>query len=185
MSTASKSKKELVKQFLDETPADFEYFVQHSMDFSIQLSSLLKKYGKSQKELARELGKEESEISKWLSGNHNFTLKSIAKIESALDQQLIFTRSEIIEKFLPFLFRNWKSTYYQKDNLDSLITHYTFSENEIDSSSFGISSNANYELTSTNTDTVKISLANKKQCETQSVVNNSYSETQFINNKAA
>src|ERR1035437_3078649 len=123
--TVKNSKSEQVKKFLEETPKDIDYLVQHSMDFSIQIISLLKKKGKSQKDLADILEKEESEISKWLSGNHNFTLKSIAKIESALDQQLIFTREEIIERFLPFLFRNWKSTYFEKDNIDSLMTYYT------------------------------------------------------------
>ena len=35
-----------------------------------------------QKGLAEKLGKSEAEISKWLSGTHNFTLRSIAKIEA-------------------------------------------------------------------------------------------------------
>jgi transcriptional regulator with XRE-family HTH domain len=39
--------------------------------------------------LAQKLGKTESEVSKWLSGTHNLTLKSIAKIEIALDANLL------------------------------------------------------------------------------------------------
>lgn len=42
-----------------------------------------------QKQLAEKLGKRESEISKWLSGFHNFTLKSLIKLEEALDCDLI------------------------------------------------------------------------------------------------
>lgn len=122
------SAKEAVKNFLQETPKEFDYFIQHSMDFSIQLSNLLKTSKISQKEFAAILSKEESEVSKWMSGNHNFTLKSISKIEAALDQQLIFTRKEIIERFLPFIFRNWKSTYIGNSSINSLITYYTVLE---------------------------------------------------------
>lgn len=39
----------------------------------------------TQKDLANLLGKKESEISKWMTGTHNFTLRSIAKIEKALN----------------------------------------------------------------------------------------------------
>lgn len=43
----------------------------------------------NQKVLADKLGKKESEISKWLTGNHNFTIKSIAKIEAAIGKDLV------------------------------------------------------------------------------------------------
>ena len=39
--------------------------------------------------MAEELGKSEAEISKWLSGNHNFTLRSISKIETVLNDIII------------------------------------------------------------------------------------------------
>ena len=143
----AKSKKDLVDQFLADTPKDLEYFVQHTMDFSVQLSSFLSKNKMSQRELSVLLGKEESEISKWLSGNHNFTFRSISKIEAALERQLLFTREEIIERFLPFLFRNWKSTYFEKDKIDSLITHYTLSEDIENSFPLGLNPNANFEMT--------------------------------------
>jgi transcriptional regulator with XRE-family HTH domain len=39
----------------------------------------------TQKDLADLLGKKESEISKWMTGTHNFTIRSIAKIERALN----------------------------------------------------------------------------------------------------
>jgi hypothetical protein len=37
------------------------------------------------------LNKNESEVSKWLTGTHNFTLRSISKIESALGEKIITT----------------------------------------------------------------------------------------------
>jgi transcriptional regulator with XRE-family HTH domain len=42
-----------------------------------------------QKELAKALGKNESEISKWMSGSHNFTLKTVARIEEILGDKLL------------------------------------------------------------------------------------------------
>lgn len=39
--------------------------------------------------LAEMLGKDKSEISKWLTGQHNFTTKTIVKIEAALAEEII------------------------------------------------------------------------------------------------
>lgn len=93
------TKAELVDKFLSETPKEFEYFVQHSMEISVRIIELLDKHNLTQREIASKLGKSESEISKWLSGNHNLTLKSISKLESVFNEQIIFTEKEVSEKF--------------------------------------------------------------------------------------
>lgn len=64
-------------------------FVDKSEDISEFIFELLKIKGITQKELAKQLGKNESEISKWLAGSHNFTLKSICKLEVALGAEII------------------------------------------------------------------------------------------------
>ena len=43
----------------------------------------------TQKDFARLLNKRDSEISKWLTGRHNFTTQTIARIETALGSKLI------------------------------------------------------------------------------------------------
>jgi len=43
----------------------------------------------SHKDLARLLGKTETEVSRWLSGTHNMTMATIAKISAALDTDII------------------------------------------------------------------------------------------------
>ena len=91
-----KNKEEIVDQFLDSSSKETEYFVQHTLDIAYQVSSLLKSNKLSQNELSKLLGKEKSEISKWLSGNHNLTLKSISKLEAVLKKQIIFTREELL-----------------------------------------------------------------------------------------
>jgi len=94
--TKVKSKKEIVDEFLASTPKDLEYFVDHTMGIAYQVSNLLKSKNMTKDDLSKILGKDKSEISKWLSGNHNLTLKTISKLEAALGKQLIFTRDEEI-----------------------------------------------------------------------------------------
>lgn len=59
-----------------------------SIDIVTQINEYMKPE-MSQRELAQKLGKKESEISKWLSGSHNFTLKTIAKIEEVFGKKII------------------------------------------------------------------------------------------------
>lgn len=66
-----------------------DIFVDYTFDLSNRMQFLLERNSMDQKDLARELGKSESEISKWLSGSHNFTLKTIAKIEDVLGDKLL------------------------------------------------------------------------------------------------
>lgn len=45
---------------------------------------ILEEKGLKQKDLANMLGKNESEISKWMRGTHNFTIETISSIENVL-----------------------------------------------------------------------------------------------------
>lgn len=56
---------------------------------------LLRKKGWKQKDLAKKLGKNESEISKWLDGFHNFKLETLAKIQLALEADVLLTGKQI------------------------------------------------------------------------------------------
>lgn len=56
---------------------------------------LLRKKGWKQKDLAKKLGKSESEISKWLDGFHNFKLETLAKIQLALEADILLTGKQI------------------------------------------------------------------------------------------
>ena len=54
-----------------------------------RLDAVLKTKGITQHELASRLGKRDSEVSKWLTGRHNFTTSTIARIEQAIGAKLI------------------------------------------------------------------------------------------------
>lgn len=70
-------------------PKDIKIFISLSFSIVDRIHFILEEQGKSQKELAELLGKKESEISRWMRGNHNFTLETIAKIQAALDKIVI------------------------------------------------------------------------------------------------
>lgn len=50
---------------------------------------ILREKNISQKQLARKMGRTEAEVSRWLEGTHNFTLRTIAKISDAFGIKLL------------------------------------------------------------------------------------------------
>jgi len=87
-------------------------YVDHSFDIVNRIYYLLEKQGKTQRDLANLMGKKESEISKWMQGTHNFTLKSLSKIESVLGEKLIVApmQDEVLvkEEVLEFYNKNFE-----------------------------------------------------------------------------
>lgn len=72
---------------------------QATIDFSFEIVDkihhILESKGMSQKDLAVLLGKNESEISKWMRGTHNFTISTIIKIEHALDCKILSIQKDL------------------------------------------------------------------------------------------
>jgi transcriptional regulator with XRE-family HTH domain len=54
-----------------------------------KIDAIIKKKGMTQKEFAKKMNKTEVEVSRWLSGTHNFTLKTIAKITAVLGESIV------------------------------------------------------------------------------------------------
>jgi len=79
----------ILQQVLDQTPEDVDIFVRLYADLVIRINHLIKQKGYNQKLLAEKLGKRPSEIHKWLNGDHNFTLRSIAKLQAELGEVLL------------------------------------------------------------------------------------------------
>lgn len=78
-----------VDRLLKNTPKDVEIFVDLYADLVVRINQLLREKGSSKKELAEKLKKKPSEISKWLGGEHNFTLRSLAKLSAELGEPLL------------------------------------------------------------------------------------------------
>jgi ribosome-binding protein aMBF1 (putative translation factor) len=79
----------VIQQALNNIPQRNFTTVERSMLIASRIDDVLTAKRWTQKLLADKMQKRPSEISKWLSGNHNFTLETIAQIESYLGIQLL------------------------------------------------------------------------------------------------
>ncbi len=79
----------LFRQCLAAVPEEQKVEFELSFGIAERISEVLKEKDLTQKDFAHKLNKRESEISKWLTGRHNFTLQTIARIETALGCKLI------------------------------------------------------------------------------------------------
>ena len=71
----------LFRDCLAAIPAEQKAGFDLSFGIAERISEILKAKGLTQKDFARLLNKRDSEISKWLTGRHNFTTQTIARIE--------------------------------------------------------------------------------------------------------
>lgn len=74
---------------LAKIPDNIERQVNLSMLISDKIASILKDRGMTQKDFAKGIGRSEAEISRWLGGTHNFTLSTLSKISSYLNEDII------------------------------------------------------------------------------------------------
>lgn len=63
--------------------------IEMSVAIANRIYEILEARGMTQKDLARKLGKSETEVSRWLSGTHNLTMATICKISAALDAEVV------------------------------------------------------------------------------------------------
>lgn len=85
---------------LKATPQESVIFIEKSLALINHIFNILEKKEIKQKDLATLLGKSEAEISKWLCGSHNFTLRTISKIESVLGEIIIDIPKKTREEFI-------------------------------------------------------------------------------------
>lgn len=79
----------LFDECLAQVQNDVRMEVEMSFALADKIDAVLKEKNISQKELAKLMGKTEAEVSRWLGGTHNFTLRTIAKISNALGCNLV------------------------------------------------------------------------------------------------
>jgi len=84
----------VAKRIQDETPEEVRIFVRQYTDIVLRINEIMQAKGYSQKDLAERMKKKPSEINKWLKGNHNLTLKTLAKLEAELGEPIIITASQ-------------------------------------------------------------------------------------------
>ena len=77
------------KEAVSAVSPEIKKEVGYSFDIAARIRSILVKKGLSQAEFARMIGKKEAEISRWMSGTHNFTIRTISVIETVLGETVI------------------------------------------------------------------------------------------------
>lgn len=100
-------------------PDDVKIFIDKSFATTEQIDIILKKKGLTQKNLAGLLGKSESEISKWMSGGHNFTYHTIAKIESVLGESISICPKDVKVEYNILIFSPDQSTIVHQVNKEN------------------------------------------------------------------
>ena len=85
MKRAKISLRELLSDISPEERAEARL----SFQISNRLDFLMKEKGLSKKQLADAIGKRPSEITRWLSGEHDFTISTLAMLSSFFGQPII------------------------------------------------------------------------------------------------
>jgi len=92
-------KNNIISNWLDNNGnQEIDRLVKRNLAISNKVRQILDERNLSDKDFAEILKKTPSEISKWLSGSHNLTQKSIIKMEIALGVQLIYV--EQVHKYV-------------------------------------------------------------------------------------
>lgn len=79
----------VAQRILDATPLETKIFVKKYAEIVSRIHDILVEKGWTQRELAENMGKNPSELSRWLTGEHNLTLRSLAKLEAELGEEII------------------------------------------------------------------------------------------------
>ena len=85
----------LAKDIMASTPPVVIRRIETRMLVAKMLHDYLGIRGISQQDLAGKMGKQPSEVSKWLSGNHNFTIDTLSDIGFYLDTDFLIRRDEM------------------------------------------------------------------------------------------
>ncbi|HLS12759.1 MAG TPA: helix-turn-helix transcriptional regulator [Flavobacteriaceae bacterium] len=96
-----KTKGNMISQWLDENKnLEIDGFIEKNLAITEKIRLTMEDKGWKSQDLAKAMGKNASEISKWLSGMHNLTLKSIIKLEIALGVDLIQVKTDTEFKYV-------------------------------------------------------------------------------------
>jgi transcriptional regulator with XRE-family HTH domain len=70
-------------------PESIEKETTLSFEISDRIDELMHERGLTRKQLADELGRRPSEITKWLSGQHNFTISTLSMLSSYFGKPIV------------------------------------------------------------------------------------------------
>ena len=77
------------------TPPEINKQVDFCLAIANRIFDVMAERGMKQRDLAKALGKTKTEVSRWLSGTHNLTIATIAKIAAVLGDDIITTTTSM------------------------------------------------------------------------------------------
>ena len=84
-----KTMKTPFKRMLEAVPADIQQEVDLEVAISNRINDLMVQRGLSKQQFAQALGKRPSEVTKWLSGQHNFTIRTLTLLSTFFGEPLV------------------------------------------------------------------------------------------------
>ena len=84
-----KKDNESLQDLLGEIPMDVQMRTKLSVAIANRIEALMRAEGLSKKQFADALGRRPSEITKWLSGEHNFTIATLARLSAFFGESII------------------------------------------------------------------------------------------------
>jgi len=80
------------REMVGRVPSDIKEEINLSFAISNKIDALMQERGLSKKQFADQLGKRQSEITRWLSGQHNFTVSTLAMLSAFFGKSIITVR---------------------------------------------------------------------------------------------
>ena len=84
------SKMELLDNLLAEITPEQQARTDRKMRIACIIDDAMKAKGLGKKQFADKVGRKLSEITKWLSGTHNFTIETLSDIENVLEIRILY-----------------------------------------------------------------------------------------------
>ena len=84
-----KEAKDIFQKMLDSVPSEIKLEVDLCFNISDRIEELMREKGLTKKQFADALGKRPSEVTKWLSGQHNFTISTLAMLSAFFGKSII------------------------------------------------------------------------------------------------
>ena len=84
-----KQAKDVFQKMMASVPPEIKLEVDLCFDISDRIDLLMREKGLTKKQFADALGKRPSEVTKWLSGQHNFTISTLAMLSTFFGKSII------------------------------------------------------------------------------------------------
>jgi transcriptional regulator with XRE-family HTH domain len=94
----------IIDEILNSVSPQEEYHIEQKMLLAARIDKLREGKGWNKVQFAKAMNKKPSEITKWLSGTHNFTLDTLLDIQNIFSIDLVNTSDKSFEQVVQFYY---------------------------------------------------------------------------------